>query len=205
MIVSYQAEKTLGRKIAEGAERIQIMDHWYDLNAAVYVLDGFSGHADRNDLAAWFEATGGKIGKGFLVHGEQEALDAAAPRPAKAGRPEPVRHPGEARLRSRSDAVPGILCLVPSASCLPKSGRHKAKGREQEIGRPSDGPGPRQELVTDRQHPRAEDRGEVGLPEPVAVEVIPRDRAPAADPRPVPRSVGIRSRDPSCRSKRATA
>ena len=79
VIVSYQAEKTLGRKIAEGAERIQIMDGWHDLNAAVYVLDGFSGHADRNDLASWFEATGGKIGKGFLVHGEQESLDALAP------------------------------------------------------------------------------------------------------------------------------
>ena len=51
VIVSYQAEKTLGRKIAEGIEKIQIMDQWFELNAAVYVLDGFSGHADRNDLA----------------------------------------------------------------------------------------------------------------------------------------------------------
>jgi metallo-beta-lactamase family protein len=79
VIVSYQAEGTLGRAIAEGAERIQIMGHWYDLNAAVYVLDGFSGHADRNDLAAWFEATGGNIEKGFLVHGEPEGLEALAP------------------------------------------------------------------------------------------------------------------------------
>jgi metallo-beta-lactamase family protein len=79
VIVSYQAEKTLGRQIAEGAERIKIMDHWYDLNAAVYVLDGFSGHADRNDLAWWFGQTGGKIGKGFLVHGEPESLEALAP------------------------------------------------------------------------------------------------------------------------------
>ena len=31
---------------------IQIMDQWYDLNAAVYVLDGFSGHADRNDSSS---------------------------------------------------------------------------------------------------------------------------------------------------------
>jgi metallo-beta-lactamase family protein len=79
VIVSYQAEGTLGRAIAEGEPRVQIMDHWYDLNAAVYVLDGFSGHADRNDLAAWFEATGGNIGKGFLVHGEPEGLEALAP------------------------------------------------------------------------------------------------------------------------------
>ena len=79
MIVSYQAEGTLGRQIAEGVERIQIMDQWYDLNAAVYVLDGFSGHADRNDLAWWFEQTGGNIEHAFLVHGEPEGMDALAP------------------------------------------------------------------------------------------------------------------------------
>jgi metallo-beta-lactamase family protein len=79
VIVSYQAEGTLGRQISEGVERIQIMDQWYDLNAAVYVLDGFSGHADRNDLAWWFEQTGGGIERGFLVHGEPEGLEALAP------------------------------------------------------------------------------------------------------------------------------
>ena len=75
VIVSYQAEKTLGRKIADGVERIQIMDQWFELNAAVYVLDGFSGHADRNDLGWWYAQSGGKIGKGFLVHGEPESME----------------------------------------------------------------------------------------------------------------------------------
>ncbi|QEH34680.1 Ribonuclease [Aquisphaera giovannonii] len=79
VIVSYQAEGTLGRQISEGVERIQILDRWYDLNAAVYVLDGFSGHADRNDLAAWYEQTGGGIEHGFLVHGEPESMEALAP------------------------------------------------------------------------------------------------------------------------------
>jgi metallo-beta-lactamase family protein len=79
VIVSYQAEGTLGRQLAEGAERVQILDHWHDLNAAVYVLDGFSGHADRNDLAWWFEQTGGKIDRGFLVHGEPESMEALVP------------------------------------------------------------------------------------------------------------------------------
>jgi metallo-beta-lactamase family protein len=55
------------------------MDHWHDLNAAVYVLDGFSGHADRNDLAWWYEQTGGGIDKAFLVHGEPESMTALAP------------------------------------------------------------------------------------------------------------------------------
>ncbi|CAN5915393.1 MBL fold metallo-hydrolase [soil metagenome] len=79
VIVSYQAEKTLGRQIAEGVERIQIMDRGYDLNCAVYVLDGFSGHADRNDFAWWFEQTGGGIKSAFLVHGEPEGMEALAP------------------------------------------------------------------------------------------------------------------------------
>ena len=79
VIVSYQAEGTLGRKLADGVERIQIMDQWYDLNAAVYVLDGFSGHADKNDLAWWFEQTGGGIERAFLVHGDPDSLEALAP------------------------------------------------------------------------------------------------------------------------------
>jgi metallo-beta-lactamase family protein len=79
VIVSYQAEGTLGRQIAEGVERIQIFDQWYDLNAAVYVLDGFSGHADRNDLGWWYEQTGGNIETAFLVHGEPDAIDALVP------------------------------------------------------------------------------------------------------------------------------
>jgi len=79
VIVSYQAEKTMGRRIADGVERLQIMDQWLDLNAAVYVLDGFSGHADRNDLSWWYEQSGGGIGKAFLVHGEPDSLTALAP------------------------------------------------------------------------------------------------------------------------------
>jgi metallo-beta-lactamase family protein len=79
VIVSYQAEGTLGRQISDGAERIQIMDQWHDLNAAVYVLDGFSGHADRSDLAWWFAETGGGIDRAFIVHGEPESMLALAP------------------------------------------------------------------------------------------------------------------------------
>ncbi len=79
VIVSYQAEGTLGRQISEGVERIQMFDQWYDLNAAVYVLDGFSGHADNNDLAWWYEQTGGNIESAFIVHGDPDAMDALVP------------------------------------------------------------------------------------------------------------------------------
>jgi metallo-beta-lactamase family protein len=79
VIVSYQAENTLGRQISEGAEQIKIMDQWFPLNAAVYVLDGFSGHADRDDLAWWFDQTGGNIEHAFIVHGEPESMEALQP------------------------------------------------------------------------------------------------------------------------------
>jgi metallo-beta-lactamase family protein len=79
VIVSYQAEGTLGRKIAEGAEQVEIMDRTLAMKAPVYVLDGFSGHADRDDLKWWFEQTGGSIERAFLVHGEPESLTALAP------------------------------------------------------------------------------------------------------------------------------
>jgi metallo-beta-lactamase family protein len=79
VIVSYQAEGTLGRQISDGLERIKIMDQEYDLNAAVYVLDGFSGHADRDDLTWWYAQTGGTIQNAFLVHGEPESMAALAP------------------------------------------------------------------------------------------------------------------------------
>lgn len=79
VIVSYQAEGTLGRQLADGVERVQILEHWHDLNAAVYVLDGFSGHADRDDLAWWYSQTGGKIERGFIVHGDPESMVALAP------------------------------------------------------------------------------------------------------------------------------
>lgn len=79
VIVSYQAEGTLGRAISEGHEKVKILDQWHDLHAAVYVLDGFSGHADQHDLGWWYEQTGGKIERAFLVHGEPESMEALVP------------------------------------------------------------------------------------------------------------------------------
>lgn len=79
VIVSYQAEGTLGRKLVEGERELTILDRHVGVNCPVYVLDGFSGHADAADLAWWFEQTGGGIETAFLVHGEPESMEAIAP------------------------------------------------------------------------------------------------------------------------------
>lgn len=45
----------------------------YENRARVEVLQGFSGHADRDDLLEWVGAMSGKPKHMFLVHGEEQA------------------------------------------------------------------------------------------------------------------------------------
>ncbi len=79
VIVSYQAEGTLGRQLVDGHKDLTILDRDVYVNCPIFVLEGFSGHADADDLAWWFGETGGDIETAFLVHGEPEAMEAIAP------------------------------------------------------------------------------------------------------------------------------
>ncbi|MFA6306042.1 MAG: MBL fold metallo-hydrolase [Candidatus Gracilibacteria bacterium] len=75
LIVGYQAENTLGRKLVEGAGEVNIFGDTYKVGAEVYVMDAFSAHADRSDLLDYIGRIK-KLKKIFLVHGEQKQLDA---------------------------------------------------------------------------------------------------------------------------------
>ncbi|MBL8147437.1 MAG: MBL fold metallo-hydrolase [Anaerolineae bacterium] len=74
LIVGYQAENTLGRRIADGEKTVRIFGENYDNRAQVAVLQGFSGHGDRDDLLEWVGAMDQKPSHTFLVHGEDQAL-----------------------------------------------------------------------------------------------------------------------------------
>jgi metallo-beta-lactamase family protein len=76
LIVGFQAENTLGRKLAEHRKEVPIFGEKYKLNAEVVVFDEFSGHADQRDLLKW--VAHGKWKKIFIVHGEKEAAAAFA-------------------------------------------------------------------------------------------------------------------------------
>ncbi len=76
VFVGYQAEGTLGRRIKDGAEKVKIFGEEIKVNAQIHVLEGFSGHADQNELIQWVKAFKKKPKKIFLVHGEQEAINA---------------------------------------------------------------------------------------------------------------------------------
>ncbi|MFZ5433264.1 MAG: MBL fold metallo-hydrolase RNA specificity domain-containing protein, partial [Calditrichota bacterium] len=73
-IVSYQAEHTLGRRIAERHKDVRIFGDIYPLRARVKILNTFSGHAGRSDLLTYARAivdNSPRLKKVFVVHGEE--------------------------------------------------------------------------------------------------------------------------------------
>ena len=83
LIVGFQAEHTLGRRIVERRETIKVFGEEIPLRAQVEVLNGYSAHADRSGLQAWLDAaraSSPRLRDVFLVHGEPEAQDALAER-----------------------------------------------------------------------------------------------------------------------------
>jgi metallo-beta-lactamase family protein len=80
VIVGFQAEHTLGRRIVERQPSIRIYNTDYPLRAQVEVLNGLSGHADVQDFKWWYEhlAEQTGVGQAFLVHGEPAASRALA-------------------------------------------------------------------------------------------------------------------------------
>jgi metallo-beta-lactamase family protein len=75
LIVGWQAPHTLGRRLVDGEKIVNIFGDKYHNNAHVEVLNGFSGHADRNELADWVRGMKRKPRRTFLVHGELEAMN----------------------------------------------------------------------------------------------------------------------------------
>jgi len=74
LFVGYQAQGSLGRYLLEGADRVTLFGEEIKVRARIASIEGFSAHADQNEILSWV----GKI-KGFpsqiiLVHGESEPL-----------------------------------------------------------------------------------------------------------------------------------
>jgi metallo-beta-lactamase family protein len=81
LIVGFQAEHTLGRRIVERQPTIKVFGEEIPLRAHVEVINGYSAHADRSGLRQWLHAVRDgtpKPSRVFLVHGEPLAQDALA-------------------------------------------------------------------------------------------------------------------------------
>ncbi len=78
LFVGFQAENTLGRRILDGARQARIFGDTYDVRAEIQSLDGYSAHADRNELRTWVKMLGGPVRRAFVVHGEAGPASAMA-------------------------------------------------------------------------------------------------------------------------------
>jgi metallo-beta-lactamase family protein len=81
LVVGFMAEHTLGRRIVERRPTLRIFGEEVPLRARVEILNGYSAHGDRRELAAWLGAVrrgGAQVPRVWLVHGEPLAQEALA-------------------------------------------------------------------------------------------------------------------------------
>ncbi|HYO47877.1 MAG TPA: MBL fold metallo-hydrolase [Gemmatimonadota bacterium] len=76
VVVGYQAEGTLGRRLVDGAKHVRIYGSEIIVKASVHTINGLSAHADQDDLLRWLEGTG--KAHAYLVHGEPPVMQAFA-------------------------------------------------------------------------------------------------------------------------------
>ncbi len=78
VLVGYQAEGTLGRRLADGADTVRIWGDAIKVNATVYQMGGLSAHAGQSDLLAWFDVVAASRPRVVLTHGEKRQRKALA-------------------------------------------------------------------------------------------------------------------------------
>lgn len=97
LIVGWQAPHTLGRRLVERQPIVKIFGEEYKLRAQVTTINGFSAHADRQELLDYVRRMGAQqLKSAFVVHGEESASLAAADGLRSLGvRHVVVPHPGQ--------------------------------------------------------------------------------------------------------------
>jgi metallo-beta-lactamase family protein len=89
LIVGYQAQNTLGRRLVDGERVVRIFGEEHPVRARIATIDGYSAHADQAELLAWMQSFDrSRLEKVFVVHGEQAASFTLA---------EKLRGPGDIR------------------------------------------------------------------------------------------------------------
>jgi len=73
LVVGYQAEGTLGRRILEGDKTVKMMGMEITVGADVNKINSFSAHADYEDMLEWLSGFEKKPKKVFIVHGEEKS------------------------------------------------------------------------------------------------------------------------------------
>jgi len=75
LFVGYQAEGTLGRQILDGARSVRIHGQQRPVHARIVQIQGFSAHADRDELLKWLSNLSAHPRHVFITHGEFKAAE----------------------------------------------------------------------------------------------------------------------------------
>jgi metallo-beta-lactamase family protein len=79
VMIGYQAEGTLGRRLVDGAPRVRLWQETVLVKARIHTVGGLSAHAGQSGLLNWYGAFAARPPV-WLVHGEQRARVALAKR-----------------------------------------------------------------------------------------------------------------------------
>ena len=85
LFVGYQAEGTLGYWLERGEKNIRLLGVEIPVRAEIESIEGFSGHADYNELITWLNNFSPKPKKVFVTHGEILQMNAFSKRISKLG------------------------------------------------------------------------------------------------------------------------
>jgi metallo-beta-lactamase family protein len=89
LLVGYQADGTLGRKLLDGWQRVRILGEEFDVRCKVRFMSGFSAHADYQELLAATGRLRQTCRQVFVVHGEPQPAESYA---------EKLRHHGFSKV-----------------------------------------------------------------------------------------------------------
>lgn len=78
LFVGFQGQETKGRLLVDGIQNIRIHHQEVSVEAEIINLDGYSAHADEDDLLHWLRSFKKFPRRTFLNHGEPEALSKLA-------------------------------------------------------------------------------------------------------------------------------
>ena len=73
LIVGYQVEGTLGRKLEDGAKLVRIHSVDVNVRARIETIGAYSAHADQTKLLYWLSQVTNQDKKVIIVHGEESA------------------------------------------------------------------------------------------------------------------------------------
>ncbi len=72
VIIGYQAEGTIGRRLVDGAKTIRLFGEEIAVRARIHTLGGFSAHADQKGLLDWLSSFRNPRLEVFVNHGEEK-------------------------------------------------------------------------------------------------------------------------------------